>query len=62
MRYSLSVVIHLLDLAMRQFSIEPRDREFVEVSGVLPFAKNIGKNIGKNISGKCTQSWHFVFY
>ena len=32
------------------YSVQPRDRIFVEGYGFLSFAKNVGKNIGKNIS------------
>ena len=35
---------------MRQKSIETRDRIFVNSSGFLFFARNIGKNVGKSIS------------
>ena len=33
-----------------RYSVQPRDRIFVEGYGILSFAKNIGKNIGKYIS------------
>ena len=32
------------------YSVQPRDRIFVEGCGFLSFAKNVGKNIDKNIS------------
>ena len=35
---------------MMHYSIEPRDRIFVKVYGLLSFAKNMGKELGKNIS------------
>ena len=37
------------------YSIEPRDRRYVEGYGFLFFAKNMGKNIGKNLSDKYSQ-------
>ena len=42
-----------------RYSVQPRDRIFVNSYGFLSFAKNMGKNIGKNIikdlSGKYSQ-------
>ena len=46
---------------MIHYSIEPKDRIFVEDYGLLSFAKNMGKNLGKNINkkltGKCSQKF-----
>ena len=43
---------------MKLYSIDPKDRIFVNGYGFLFFAKNMGKNLGKNISkklsGKCS--------
>ena len=33
-----------------RYSVQPRDRKFVEGYGFLSFAKNMDKNIVKNIS------------
>ena len=33
-----------------RYSVQPRDRIFVNGYGFLSFAKNMGKNIGRNIS------------
>ena len=35
---------------MTRYSVQPRDRIFVEGYGFLSFSKNMDKNIGKNIS------------
>ena len=35
---------------MTRYSVQPRDRIFVEGYGFLSFSENMGKNIGKNIS------------
>ena len=35
---------------MTQYSVQPRDRIFVEDFGFLSFPRNMGQNIGKNIS------------
>ena len=35
---------------MTRYSVQPRDRIFVESYGFLLFAKNVGRNIRKNIS------------
>ena len=35
-----------------RYSVQPRDRIFVEGYGFFSFAKNIGKNISKSLSGK----------
>ena len=40
---------------MTRYSVQPRDRRFVEGYGFLSFAKNIGKNISKNLSSKYGQ-------
>ena len=40
---------------MTWYSIQPRDRIFVEGYGLLSFAKNMGKNISKNLRGKYIQ-------
>ena len=36
-------------LAMRHYSLQPRDWIFAKGYGFLSFAKNIGKNPGKNL-------------
>ena len=33
-----------------RYSVQPKDRIFVEDYGFLSFAKNMGENIGRNIS------------
>ena len=35
---------------MMRYSVQLRDRTFVNGYGFVPFAKNTGKKIGKNIS------------
>ena len=46
-------------LAMRHYSVQPRDRIFVKGYRFLSFARNMGKNVGKdickNLSGKYSQ-------
>ena len=37
---------------MARYSVQPRERMFVNGYGFLYFAKNISKNIGKNVSHK----------
>ena len=37
-------------LAMRRYSVQPRNRIVVKGYGFFSFARKIGKNIGKNIS------------
>ena len=37
-------------LAMRRYSVQPRNQIFVKGYGFLSFARNMGINIGKNIS------------
>ena len=37
---------------MMRYSVQPRDRIFVNGYGFLSFAKNMGKNTSKNISKK----------
>ena len=39
-----------LSLAMRHYSVKPRNQIFVKGYGFLSFVRNIGKNVGKNIS------------
>ena len=45
-------------VAMRRYSVQPRDQIFVKSYGILSFARNMGKNIRKNIrknlSSKCS--------
>ena len=45
-----------------RYSVQPRDRIFVQGYGFLSFARNMGKNIGKNISkildGKYSCKFH----
>ena len=36
-------------LAMRHYSVQPRDRIFVQGYRFLSFARNKGKNVGKNV-------------
>ena len=40
---------------MMRYSVQPRDRIFVNGYGFLSLAKNIGKNISKTLSGKYSQ-------
>ena len=35
---------------MTRYSVQPRDWEYVEGYGFLPFAKNMSKSLGINIS------------
>ena len=48
-----------LSLAMRRYSVQPKDQIFLKGYGFLSFARNMGKNVGKNISKnlsrKCSQ-------
>ena len=37
---------------MMRYSVQPRDRIFVNGYGFMSFAKNMGKNTSKNISKK----------
>ena len=37
-------------LAMRRYSVQPRDRIFVKDYRFLSFARNMGRNIAKNIN------------
>ena len=39
-----------LSLAMRRYSVKPRNQIFVKGCGFLSFVRNIGKNVGKKIS------------
>ena len=41
---------HSLSLAMRRYSVEPRDQILVKGYGFLPFVRTIGKNVGKSTS------------
>ena len=36
-------------LAMRPYSVQPRDRIFVKSYGFLSFVRHMGRNIGKDI-------------
>ena len=46
-------------LAIRQYSVQPKNRVFVKGYGFLSFARNMGekvtKNISKNVSSKYSQ-------
>ena len=50
---------HSLSLAMRRYSVKPRDQILVKGYGFLSFVRTIGKNVGKstnqNISSKHSQ-------
>ena len=51
----------MYNIKITRYSVQPRDRIFVNGYGFLSFAKNMGKNIGKNISknlrGKYSQNF-----
>ena len=36
-------------LAVRRYSVQPRDRIFAKGYGFFSFARNMGKNVGRNI-------------
>ena len=40
---------------MTRYSVQPRNRIFVNGYGFLPFARNMVKNISKNVSSKYIQ-------
>ena len=51
----------MYNIKITRYSVQPRDRIFVNGYGFLSFAKNMGKNIGenisKNLSGKYSQNF-----
>ena len=44
-----------------RYSLQPRDRIFVNDYGFLSFAKNMGKSIGKNISKNLSGKYNQKF-
>ena len=39
-------------LAMRRYSVQPKDRIFVKGHGLLSFARNMGENVGEKYKQK----------